>query len=241
MTDARTPRTLLVSDHLWQVFEQMAAEMGSELDGLLNQALFAFARRNGYLVPGTLRPKDSAQAGPGAQAGALPPDGVQQAGPLDTRSTKRPRKSGFAPARPAQDPVGQHPRGQEQPPRRPGLRETAAPKGSGKEAPAPAQAPGDAQGAAGRTLVLLADGREIDRIRKDRFVIGRGKHCDLVIHSGKVSREHAVISREGDAWFIEDLGSSNGTWFDQRRITRRQIHEGDEYFISAERLGCAFR
>jgi hypothetical protein len=92
-----------------------------------------------------------------------------------------------------------------------------------------------------RALVLLADGRELDRVLKDRFLIGRGKHCDLIINSGKVSREHAAITREGNVWFIEDLGSSNGTWFDKRRISRRQIQEGDEYFICSEKLSCTFR
>jgi pSer/pThr/pTyr-binding forkhead associated (FHA) protein len=76
---------------------------------------------------------------------------------------------------------------------------------------------------------------------KERFLIGRGKHCDLIINSGKVSREHAAITREGSDYFIEDLGSSNGTWYDKRRITKRQIQEGDEYFICAEKLACSFR
>jgi pSer/pThr/pTyr-binding forkhead associated (FHA) protein len=56
-----------------------------------------------------------------------------------------------------------------------------------------------------------------------------------------VSREHAAIVREGDAWFIEDLGSSNGTWFEKRRLTRRQIQDGDEYYVCAEKLTCAFK
>ena len=93
----------------------------------------------------------------------------------------------------------------------------------------------------GRVLVLVADGRELERVQKDRFVIGRGKHCDLIINSGKVSREHAAIVRSGNDWFIEDLGSSNGTWFDKRRISRRQIQDGDEYYICAEKLSCVFR
>jgi pSer/pThr/pTyr-binding forkhead associated (FHA) protein len=92
-----------------------------------------------------------------------------------------------------------------------------------------------------RALVLMAGGRELGRVVKDRYLIGRGKHCDLVIHSGKVSREHAAITREGADYFIADLGSSNGTWFGKRRITRRQIQEGDEYYISAEKLSCSFR
>jgi pSer/pThr/pTyr-binding forkhead associated (FHA) protein len=93
----------------------------------------------------------------------------------------------------------------------------------------------------GKILVLMSDGRELERVTKDRFVIGRGKHFDLVINSGKVSREHAAIVRENGEYFIEDLGSSNGTWFEKRRIGRRQIHEGDDYFICAEKLSCTFR
>ncbi|MBS2024340.1 MAG: FHA domain-containing protein [Deltaproteobacteria bacterium] len=92
-----------------------------------------------------------------------------------------------------------------------------------------------------RTLILSADGRELDRVTKERFLIGRGKHCDLIINSGKVSREHAVITREGNDFFIEDLGSSNGTWFDKRRIGKRQIQDGDEYYVCAEKLTCQLR
>jgi pSer/pThr/pTyr-binding forkhead associated (FHA) protein len=90
-------------------------------------------------------------------------------------------------------------------------------------------------------LILYADGRELDRVTKDRFLIGRGKHCDLIISSGKVSREHAAIVRNGTEYFIEDLGSSNGTWHDKRRINRRQIQNGDEYYICSEKLSCVFQ
>jgi pSer/pThr/pTyr-binding forkhead associated (FHA) protein len=112
--------------------------------------------------------------------------------------------------------------------------------------PAPAQPPSDAEAEAEladqeKVLVLMSEGRELDRVTKDRFVIGRGKHCDLIINSGKVSREHAAIVRENGNYFIEDLGSSNGTWFEKRRIGRRQIHDGDDYFICAEKLSCTFR
>jgi hypothetical protein len=85
-------------------------------------------------------------------------------------------------------------------------------------------------------LYLVTEAGDQERIVKDRFVIGRGKHCDFVINSGKVSREHAVIVHEGNDWIIEDLGSSNGTWYNKQRIKRRKIEDGDEYFICSEKI-----
>lgn len=102
---------------------------------------------------------------------------------------------------------------------------------------APATVPGEPRPAAG-ALWLYGDHGPVARVEQDRFLIGRGRHCDLVIDSAKVSREHAVIRREADGWWIEDLGSSNGTWHRQARIDRRRIADGDEYFVCAERLRC---
>jgi pSer/pThr/pTyr-binding forkhead associated (FHA) protein len=91
-------------------------------------------------------------------------------------------------------------------------------------------------------LYMMLEGGELDRIAKERFVIGRGKHCDFVINSGKVSREHAAIVRDGDDFFIEDLGSSNKTWFNKVALTkRRKIDDGDEYYICSEKVRCLYR
>ncbi len=76
---------------------------------------------------------------------------------------------------------------------------------------------------------------------KERYVIGRGAHCDLVIDSAKISREHAAFVRDPDGWWIEDLGSSNGTWFHGERITRRRVEHGDEFYLCAEKVRCALR
>jgi hypothetical protein len=89
-------------------------------------------------------------------------------------------------------------------------------------------------------LLVREDGTQLE-VAKDRFVIGRGHECDLLVDSPKVSREHAAIVREPDGWFIEDLGSSNGTWHRRERVTRKRIVDGDEFFICSEKIRCVLR
>jgi pSer/pThr/pTyr-binding forkhead associated (FHA) protein len=52
----------------------------------------------------------------------------------------------------------------------------------------------------------------------EHMVVGRDAGCDRVVHVLMVSGRHARLKREGDRIVIEDLGSSNGTFVNGRRI-----------------------
>ena len=108
-----------------------------------------------------------------------------------------------------------------------------------REAPPPIPS-GPIEGRTHELVLVREDGAEIP-VQSDRFVIGRGRECDLVIDSSKVSREHAAVVREGDGWAIEDLSSANGTWYRRARVDRRRIEDGDESFVCAERIRCLLR
>src|SRR5689334_12146321 len=45
----RPARKVGIADHIWDAFEEMAQAMGSDRDALINQAMFMFARLNGFL------------------------------------------------------------------------------------------------------------------------------------------------------------------------------------------------
>lgn len=68
------------------------------------------------------------------------------------------------------------------------------------------------------------------------LLIGRLPNCDLVLDSPEVSRRHAIIRQVGEAYSIEDLDSSNGTYINDERIKRAELHEGDLIQISNYRL-----
>lgn len=68
------------------------------------------------------------------------------------------------------------------------------------------------------------------------LLIGRLDNCDIVLDSPEVSRRHAVIRQVGDAYAIEDLDSSNGTYVNDAPVKQIQLNEGDLIQISNFRL-----
>jgi len=62
--------------------------------------------------------------------------------------------------------------------------------------------------------------------------IGRAVENEVVIISKRVSREHARIWREGRHIFLEDLGSTNGTFLnDERVLAPSALRDGDRILV----------
>src|SRR6266480_1602359 len=80
-------------------------------------------------------------------------------------------------------------------------------------------------------LVVLAgakEGLEIP-LKKDKFLIGRAKECSLRAGSEAISRRHCAIVRRDNGWTARDLGSRNGTYVNDERITKEvPLKDGDE-------------
>jgi pSer/pThr/pTyr-binding forkhead associated (FHA) protein len=72
-------------------------------------------------------------------------------------------------------------------------------------------------------MALLRDmtnGREIP-LTAATTIIGRDPTCDIRVREGQVSRRHAQIVRDGADYFLEDMGSANGTFLNGERIVDR--------------------
>jgi len=65
---------------------------------------------------------------------------------------------------------------------------------------------------------------ELNRVRT---VIGRDSMCDVVLNDKKLSRIHAEVVREGDAFIFYDKNSMNGSFINENRVIRQVLIPGD--------------
>ena len=117
----------------------------------------------------------------------------------------------------------------------------------------PPQHPQDvpAQEESGRTMIYSAAGRVVEPLEEraratnqsallmlegKRLVVGptgvtmgRSRQCDVVLSDPNVSRQHAEIRPRGGGWMLSDLGSTNGSTLNGRRIDGPEmLKPGDE-------------
>ena len=92
-----------------------------------------------------------------------------------------------------------------------------------RKAPRPSQA--EARQAAARRptqVVIVEGGNKGEAVSLDEapLLIGRGNDAAIRLDDDYVSTRHARIASSGDQWFVEDLGSTNGTYVGTSRITQ---------------------
>jgi pSer/pThr/pTyr-binding forkhead associated (FHA) protein len=84
-------------------------------------------------------------------------------------------------------------------------------------------------------LVVRKDGQDDKEFNsgKPNIQIGRGLDCDVILGDRSVSRKHAVLVYDDTfgQWTIEDLGSANKTYLNNRPIKKSNVKTGDEIQI----------
>ena len=213
----KTLRQFQCRDYLWEIFEQMGAELECSTDYLVNEAMRQYARSRNWGSRGRTSQPGAAIAGAAVEAPRAAPPPVRPT-PLGGTPAGAHPSQGFA----ARGPVG------------PASMPPPLPAGG---APPPLQARSGGM----PSLFVIFNGQKVP-VNKEEFVIGRGsKTADLPIKDGNISRRHAAIVLQNGAFYMKDLGSTNGIEFNGERVDSRKIEEGDVYQLCDYELRFTYR
>ena len=84
-------------------------------------------------------------------------------------------------------------------------------------------------------VTLSLDGRTLP-LSGPRAVIGRSRECEVRVDDANVSRHHCEVVDEAGGWSVVDLGSTNGTELNGRRIDRAGLSDGDRITVGGTDL-----
>jgi hypothetical protein len=91
----------------------------------------------------------------------------------------------------------------------------------------------------GPALVIRAGGGRVGEsfaVDGERMSIGRRPDSEVFLDDITVSRDHALLIRRGEHWYLDDCGSLNGTYVNRSRIDSHRLEEGDEVQVGKYKL-----
>jgi FHA domain-containing protein len=88
----------------------------------------------------------------------------------------------------------------------------------------------DRLGLAHAQAVVIVDGKRHE-LAKRQMTLGRSRECDIRIDDPNVSRRHAEIRQEDGAYWIVDLGSTNGIEVNGKRVERARLTDADRIVL----------
>ena len=249
----KTLRSFYCEDSLWEMFEVMTRDLDCSMDYLINESMRHYARSRNYSLTGmsrmrqpepSYRPQQGyAPAPPQRPTIPMQGGGVQADSrtiPLSAYNPQGAEWTSSAQGYPAyRQPSPPRPTPPPPPP-------TSAPSYGGggyaepsipRQPPAPPLSPqqrgrGPHGVPVGRHGLFLFFNGQRYLIDKDRFIIGRGsQNTDLTIRDGNISRKHAAVIYHDGAYYLQDLGSTNGIEYKNAKVASKQIEEGDLFNI----------
>ncbi len=91
----------------------------------------------------------------------------------------------------------------------------------------------------GAAVVIRAGGGRVGEsfaLDHDRMTIGRRPDSDVFLDDVTVSRDHALLVKRGGDYYLDDLGSLNGTYVNRHRIESHRLEDGDELQVGKFKL-----
>ncbi len=88
-----------------------------------------------------------------------------------------------------------------------------------------------------RVLNGIDEGTRFVFGNSNEWFMGRSKDCDFIINDPNISRRHAIIRKDWEGYYVEDLGSKNGVLVNDKKVLKRRfLRHRDEILIGPVKL-----
>lgn len=81
------------------------------------------------------------------------------------------------------------------------------------------------------TVIFGGQEQQTYQLDKPKMVVGREPTCEIHIDNLGISRAHCAFVNKNDAFVVQDLGSSNGTYVNGRKVNEHFLNDADEVII----------
>jgi predicted component of type VI protein secretion system len=91
------------------------------------------------------------------------------------------------------------------------------------------------------TIIKGFNKGEVYPLEADEVIIGRGEENGIVLNIAEVSRQHAVLTRSEEGYMIKDLGSTNGTFVDKKKIGGKYLLKPGDTIMLGDAIYLTFQ
>lgn len=116
--------------------------------------------------------------------------------------------------------------------------EISGPRRSSVHRPLPVKAPSSATTKPPERMTVTAPDEKPQTFELDQeLIIGRAESCQVLIRDTYASQVHARVFKKDSTYYIEDMGSTNGTYLNRRKVTSAlPLSRGDRVKIGKTEL-----
>jgi len=97
-------------------------------------------------------------------------------------------------------------------------------------------APAPVEGKRDRAYLVVLAGSSVGEMYKvegEKTILGRGGRAQIRLLDEGISREHAAIVIDAGRVYLEDMGSTNGTYCNGLKVERKELVDGDKILVGS--------
>jgi len=91
------------------------------------------------------------------------------------------------------------------------------------------------------TIIKGFNKGEVYPLEADEIIIGRGEENEIVLNIAEVSRSHAILTKAEEGFMIKDLGSTNGTYVDKKKIGGKYLLKPGDTVMLGEAIYMTYQ